>query len=71
MPPVAPDTKFLNGHLYSLFRKEFVSSYQHPLCSDAYSSFIRVDPLQVCFFFESFLISFFFSFFFLISFFYY
>jgi hypothetical protein len=44
MPPVKPSPSHLNGHLYQLFRREFVANYPTPLCSDAYSGFIRWDP---------------------------
>ena len=37
MPPVQPDKRYINGHIYYLFRKEFVRSYPKPLCSDAFS----------------------------------
>ena len=47
MPPVRPDKRFYNGHLYRLFRREFVASYPKPLCSDAYSGFITHDPKMV------------------------
>lgn len=43
MPPVRPDFSVLNGHLYQLFRREFVTTYPVPLCSDAYSGFIMWD----------------------------
>ena len=43
MPPVRPDARVLNGHLYQLFRREFVTLYPVPLCSDAYSGFIMWD----------------------------
>ena len=39
MPPVKPDKKFKNGHIYQLFRREFLACYHTPLCSDAYSRF--------------------------------
>jgi hypothetical protein len=44
MPPVTPNKKFHNGHIYQLFRREFVASYTTPLCSDAYSGFVMHDP---------------------------
>ena len=47
MPPVDPKQSKnppLNGHLYNLFRREFVKSYPKPLCSDGFSGFIRSDP---------------------------
>ena len=43
LPPVRPDSRFLNGHLYQLFRREFVENYVTPLCSDAYSGFVMHD----------------------------
>lgn len=43
-PPVKPDPNFPNGHLYQLFRREFVLSHKIPLCSDAYSGFVMGDP---------------------------
>ena len=40
MPPVAPQTeKYYNGHLFYLFRREFVRANSKPLCSDAFSVF--------------------------------
>jgi hypothetical protein len=44
MPPVRPDPRFTNGHLYRLFRREFVEKNPTPLCSDAYSGFVVWDP---------------------------
>ena len=45
MPPVMPKPdKYYNGHLFYLFRREFVRTNPKPLCSDAYS---------VCLFFVS------------------
>ena len=44
MPPVTPDKRFHNGHLYRLFRREFLVKYGRPLCSDAFSSFVIKDP---------------------------
>eukprot|EP01102_Stenamoeba_stenopodia_P007672 TRINITY_DN2166_c0_g4_i2.p1 TRINITY_DN2166_c0_g4~~TRINITY_DN2166_c0_g4_i2.p1 ORF type:complete len:974 (+),score=252.47 TRINITY_DN2166_c0_g4_i2:436-3357(+) len=44
LPPVKPDPKNTVGHLYLLFRPEFVKSYYKPLCPDAFSGFIEVDP---------------------------
>ena len=35
--------RFLNGHLYRLFRPEFVEGYKTALCSDGYSGFIQHD----------------------------
>jgi tetratricopeptide (TPR) repeat protein len=43
-PPVKPDAHVHNGHLYQLFRREFVMEYSQPLCSDAYSGFVMADP---------------------------
>jgi len=62
LPPVRPNAKLVNGHLYCLFRKEFlIGSLRSPdepsgktsslpdsaLCSDAYSGFIINDPRNV------------------------
>ena len=47
LPPVTPSPTFVNGHLYRLFRQEFVAKYPHRLCSDAYSGFIMHDPHMV------------------------
>ena len=45
LPPVQPEREHYNGHLYRLFRKEFVEQYKKgPLCSDAFSGFIINDP---------------------------
>ena len=47
MPPVDPalcSSPALNGHLYMLFRREFVKAYRTPLCSDGFSAFLRQDP---------------------------
>ena len=46
LPPVKPDHhRYVNSHLYYLFRKEFLAKYsKKPLCSDAFSSFIINDP---------------------------
>jgi len=44
-PPTAPDRTHFNGHLYQLFRPEFVKYHHVPLCSDAFSGFLRNDPL--------------------------
>jgi Clustered mitochondria len=43
-PPTGPNRQVTNGHLYQLFRAEFLHKYPHPLCSDAFSGFIRHDP---------------------------
>lgn len=43
-PPVQPNRKIVNAHLYQLFRSEFVAAYQIPMCPDAFSGFIRGDP---------------------------
>jgi hypothetical protein len=43
MPPVLPDLRYKNGHLYYLFRREFVRKYPIPLCSDAFSGFVQKD----------------------------
>ena len=44
MPPVTPDKRFTNGHIYQLFRREFLVRYPKRLCSDAYSGFVMLDP---------------------------
>mmetsp|Transcript_850 Transcript_850/g.2694 ORF Transcript_850/g.2694 Transcript_850/m.2694 type:complete len:1584 (-) Transcript_850:61-4812(-) len=44
LPPTTPNPKVHNGHLFNMFRPEFVSKYRVPLCSDAFSGFIRADP---------------------------
>ena len=44
MPPVKPDKRHKNGHLYHLFRREFLLSYSgKSLCPDAYSGFVILD----------------------------
>eukprot|EP00007_Cunea_sp_BSH-02190019_P003726 CAMPEP_0174236740 /NCGR_PEP_ID=MMETSP0417-20130205/5774_1 /TAXON_ID=242541 /ORGANISM="Mayorella sp, Strain BSH-02190019" /LENGTH=1527 /DNA_ID=CAMNT_0015315423 /DNA_START=44 /DNA_END=4627 /DNA_ORIENTATION=- len=43
LPPAFPDPNCYNGHLFQLLRKEFVSTYPKPLCSDAISGFIVTD----------------------------
>jgi len=45
-PPELPNRNFKNGHLSRLLRPEFVRSYYKPLCSDAYSGFIKGSPLR-------------------------
>mmetsp|Transcript_25879 Transcript_25879/g.36402 ORF Transcript_25879/g.36402 Transcript_25879/m.36402 type:complete len:629 (-) Transcript_25879:2-1888(-) len=40
-PPAFPDPKIPCSYLVNLFRPEFVVNYPKPLCSDAYSLFIR------------------------------
>ena len=45
MPPVTPNKNFYNGHIYQLFRREFVAGFKKSLCSDAYSGFVIQDPL--------------------------
>lgn len=37
-PPQVPTSQ--TGHLYRLFRPEFVRSYEKPLCSDSFSKFL-------------------------------
>eukprot|EP01105_Mastigella_eilhardi_P015608 TRINITY_DN3574_c0_g1_i1.p1 TRINITY_DN3574_c0_g1~~TRINITY_DN3574_c0_g1_i1.p1 ORF type:complete len:593 (-),score=166.43 TRINITY_DN3574_c0_g1_i1:44-1822(-) len=41
MPPEAPHPGVKNAHLFRLLRPEFVKSYKVPLCSDAFSHFVR------------------------------
>ena len=43
-PPTEPDNRYPCGHLYQLFRPEFLAQYSTSLCPDAYSGFIREDP---------------------------
>ena len=45
MPPSKPDRRHKNGHLYHLFRREFLLSFCHgsSLCPDAYSGFVILD----------------------------
>jgi Translation initiation factor eIF3 subunit 135 len=45
-PPTTPDANIVNGHLYQLFRGEFVRQFRRPLCPDAYSGFISGDNLR-------------------------
>jgi len=44
LPPVKPEPRHWNGHLYRLFRQEFVVNYHTRLCSDGFSGFIINDP---------------------------
>lgn len=41
LPPETPNPKFKNSHLSRLLRPEFVQDYYKPLCSDAFSGFIK------------------------------
>jgi Clustered mitochondria len=44
LPPVSPQKKAFNGHLYRMFRREFLLAYQNaPLCPDAFSGFVMAD----------------------------
>ncbi|KYQ93681.1 Rab GTPase domain-containing protein [Tieghemostelium lacteum] len=43
-PPTYPDETTQGGHLFQLFRPEFLKSHPKPLCSDAFSGFLRNDP---------------------------
>jgi len=43
-PPVQPDCRVKNGHLFQMFRPEFVADYPTALCPDAYTGFIQHDP---------------------------
>ena len=38
--------RFKNAHLSRLFRPEFVRDYSKPLCSDAFSGFIKGTPRE-------------------------
>lgn len=42
-PPVPPTASHRLGHLFRLFRPEFVRTYPHPLCSDGFSNFLAAD----------------------------
>jgi Clustered mitochondria/Translation initiation factor eIF3 subunit 135 len=44
MPPTRPDRGRCMGHLYQMLRVEFVRAHPVPLCSDAYSGFMRETP---------------------------
>lgn len=49
MPPTTPDPKVHSGHLFQLFRSEFLRLYNEsvggkPLCPDAFTGFVRNDP---------------------------
>jgi hypothetical protein len=41
LPPETPNPLFKNSHLSRLLRPEFVKEYHKPLCSDAFSGFIK------------------------------
>jgi hypothetical protein len=43
-PPDTTGISQTGAHLYRLLRPEFVLDYPTPLCSDAFSMFIRLDP---------------------------
>ncbi|EGC40299.1 hypothetical protein DICPUDRAFT_146844 [Dictyostelium purpureum] len=43
-PPTYPDENVSGGHLFQLFRPEFLKSHPKKLCSDAFSGFIKNDP---------------------------
>eukprot|EP01133_Synstelium_polycarpum_P016333 gene16333-19429_t len=43
-PPSMPDPQVVGGHLFQLFRPEFLKNHPKPLCSDAYSGFVKNDP---------------------------
>lgn len=43
-PPTKPDPSVHQGHLYQLFRPEFLQNYPAALCPDAYSGFVLCDP---------------------------
>jgi len=45
-PPTSLDARFFHGHLYQVFRPEFVRRYEKPLCPDAFSGFVQLDPLR-------------------------
>jgi Clustered mitochondria/Translation initiation factor eIF3 subunit 135 len=43
-PPTTPEPgRFLNGHLYRLFRAEFCATHEQPLCPDSFTNFIAPD----------------------------
>jgi len=42
-PPTYPDDNVQGGHLFQLFRPEFLKGHHKPLCSDAFSGFIKHD----------------------------
>ena len=44
MPPERPKRGVKMAHLFRLLRPEFVKSYPRPLCSDAFSGFIKEHP---------------------------
>jgi tetratricopeptide (TPR) repeat protein len=41
LPPQTPKRNVPMGHLFQLLRPEFVKDYKSPLCSDAFTGFIR------------------------------
>eukprot|EP01091_Cochliopodium_minus_P016198 TRINITY_DN5993_c0_g1_i1.p1 TRINITY_DN5993_c0_g1~~TRINITY_DN5993_c0_g1_i1.p1 ORF type:complete len:1174 (+),score=399.27 TRINITY_DN5993_c0_g1_i1:76-3597(+) len=44
-PCVKPESSIVGGHLFRMFRPEFVVNFKFfPLCSDAYSRFIETQP---------------------------
>lgn len=43
-PPTAPDKRIPNGHIFQLFRREWVLNYPQRLCPDACSRFVEEDP---------------------------
>ncbi|GAM26025.1 hypothetical protein SAMD00019534_092000 [Acytostelium subglobosum LB1] len=42
-PPTYPDLSVPGGHLFQLFRPEFLKNHPKPLCSDAFSGFLKHD----------------------------
>lgn len=47
LPPETPNPLFKNSHLSRLLRPEFVKDYHKPLCSDAFSGFIKGKKVQL------------------------
>jgi Clustered mitochondria/Translation initiation factor eIF3 subunit 135 len=47
LPPTRPDKRIPNGHLFQLFRREWLQAYSLPLCPDAFSGFIVEDSSRL------------------------
>eukprot|EP01102_Stenamoeba_stenopodia_P015947 TRINITY_DN550_c0_g3_i1.p1 TRINITY_DN550_c0_g3~~TRINITY_DN550_c0_g3_i1.p1 ORF type:complete len:579 (+),score=100.97 TRINITY_DN550_c0_g3_i1:43-1779(+) len=43
-PPTTPNKDLTAGHLFQLFRPEFLKTYGKALCPDAFSKFLKKDP---------------------------